>query len=113
MGPGGHWQWRPVGRKAGSNSSAAQDLPDLMMFTTDLALLEDPVYKSLVVEYAGDLAALTTHFGQAWYKLLTRGMGPVSRCLGKGVPPAQVSGRVGLMVGAFAGGQRGAHTQYS
>lgn len=61
-----------------------------MMLTSDLALLEDPVYLKWVQTYAADSEALTRDFGNAWYKLTTRSMGPVSRCLGSKVPPAQV-----------------------
>lgn len=88
-GPGGHWQWRPK-HKAGSKNSN-DTLPDIMMLTADVALLKDPSYLKWVKVYAADEAALTKDFGNAWYKLMTRSMGPVDRCLGgKKVPPAQV-----------------------
>jgi len=86
-GPGGHWQWRPK-HKAGSNST--EPLPDIMMLTADIALLKDPSYLKWVQHYAADEAALTKDFGNAWYKLMTRSMGPVNRCLGgKKVPPSK------------------------
>jgi catalase (peroxidase I) len=61
-----------------------------MMLTSDVALLKDPVYLKWVRTYAHDQDSLTKDFGNAWYKLTTRSMGPVSRCLGSKVPPAQV-----------------------
>jgi catalase (peroxidase I) len=88
MGPGGHWQWRPT-RKPGAAQSDGP-LPSIIMLTSDIALLKDPVYLGLVHRYASDFEALTQDFGSAWYKLTTRSMGPVSRCLGSQVPPPQV-----------------------
>ncbi|KAF8064528.1 katG [Scenedesmus sp. PABB004] len=83
-GPGGHWQWKPVKRKSGTGP-----LPDIMMLTADIALLEDPSYLSLVKKYAADIGALETAFSSAWYKLLTRNLGPHARCLGPLTPPPQ------------------------
>jgi catalase-peroxidase len=88
-GPGGHWQWRPK-HKPGS-SKANSTLPDIMMLTADIALLKDPVYLKWVQHYAGDEKALTNDFGKVWYKLMTRDMGPATRCIGPKVPAAQVS----------------------
>lgn len=62
-----------------------------MMLTADIALLKDPVYLKWVKFYAANQTALTNDFGHVWYKLMTRGLGPVNRCLGGSkVPPAQV-----------------------
>lgn len=87
-GPGGHWQWKPQ-HKAGKQSS--EELPQIMMLTSDVALLKDPSYLHWVQVYANDTQAFAKDFGQAWYKLMTRSMGPVTRCLGDNVPPPQAS----------------------
>ena len=79
IGPGGHWQW---------NASDA-GAPDIMMLTSDVSLLTDPEYLALVQQYADDLNYFSDQFSHAWYKLTTRDVGPVFRCTGDMVPPAQ------------------------
>ena len=54
-----------------------------------MALLADPIYKSLTHAYAADLHLLTDEFARAWYKLTTMDMGPAARCLGPYVPEPQ------------------------
>uniref|UniRef100_A0A383WLV4 Plant heme peroxidase family profile domain-containing protein n=1 Tax=Tetradesmus obliquus TaxID=3088 RepID=A0A383WLV4_TETOB len=90
-GPGGHWQWKPTSRKGASGAAATADLPNIMMLTADMALLEDPEYLKYTKIFSQDLEALNTAFSHAWYKLMTRDMGPYSRCLGKApmLPPPQ------------------------
>jgi catalase-peroxidase len=61
----------------------------VVMNTADIALLKDPEYLKYVNLFATDLDALGKAFAAAWYKLVTRDMGPVTRCLGPDVPPAQ------------------------
>jgi catalase (peroxidase I) len=65
--------------------------PGLMMLTSDVAMGpmgKDESYMAISEEYAADLPALTQAFGDAWYKLMSRDMGPVSRCKGALTPPA-------------------------
>lgn len=86
-GVGGRWQWAPTLKP----DATPHQVPNIMMLTSDIALLKDPAYLQLVQQYAADLKALTVEFGAAFYKLTTRSMGPVSRCLGGArVPPPQV-----------------------
>ena len=80
-GPGNNPQWFPVSAKDGSKPD------DVIMLTSDIALLYDPSYRSIVREFAADLGALTGAFARAWYKLTTADMGPATRCLGPDVPP--------------------------
>ena len=82
-GPGGNPQWEP---STGSNDTMA---PDIMMLTSDLALVEDEAYKVLSEEYASDISSLETDFMNSWYRLTTADMGPVSRCIGDNIPPAK------------------------
>ena len=81
VGPGGRHQWRVV----------ANYSDPIMMLTSDIALMHDPQgkYQQWVATFAGNLTVLEDVFSKAWYKLMTRDMGPVTRCLGPNVPPAQ------------------------
>ena len=80
MSPGGHHQWGTVnGPKK------------IMMLTSDISLLNDPAgqYQKLVQLFAANQTLLEDTFAHAWYKLASRDMGPVTRCVGPWVPPAQ------------------------
>ena len=46
-------------------------------------------YKAIAERFAKEPAALDHHFAAAWYKLMSRDMGPHARCVGSLVPPAQ------------------------
>jgi catalase (peroxidase I) len=88
-GPGGHYQWKvdsayppqaPDAHVEGANQ-------DIMMFTSDMALLEDPAdkYQALVKEFASNPAKLDEVFAKAWHKLTTRAFGAqkAPRCVTK------------------------------
>jgi catalase-peroxidase len=61
-----------------------------MMLTTDLALKLDPVYGPITKRFHEHPEELAEAFAKAWYKLLHRDMGPVSRYLGPWVPEPQL-----------------------
>jgi catalase-peroxidase len=91
--PAGAWQWVPT------DPAAAELVPDAhdpskrhapMMLTTDLALRMDPVYRPIARRFHENPAQLAEAFAKAWYKLLHRDMGPVSRYLGPWVPEPQL-----------------------
>lgn len=46
-----------------------------MMLTSDVALLNDPMYLDIVNEFAGDSTALDESFAAAWHKLTTSAFG--------------------------------------
>lgn len=89
-GPGGHFQWRVNGTSPTAPGPQG-GRQNIMMLTSDVSLTKDPEYRAIVEDWATDGGA--TRFDHAWkhawYKLTTRDMGPVTRCLGPDTPPAQ------------------------
>jgi catalase-peroxidase len=60
------------------------------MLTTDLSLRVDPAYEKIGRRFLEHPAEFADAFARAWYKLLHRDMGPVSRYLGPWVPEPQL-----------------------
>ncbi len=91
--PAGAKQWKPKGGAAADAVPDAED-PKVrhapMMATTDLALRMDPTYEKISRRFMENPQELAEAFAKAWYKLLHRDMGPVSRYLGPWVPEAQL-----------------------
>ena len=91
--PAGANQWTPKDAEARDTVPDAHD-PDKrhapMMLTTDLALIVDPVYKEISKRFYENPDELADAFARAWYKLLHRDMGPVTRYLGPWVPDEQL-----------------------
>ena len=91
--PAGAQQWRP---KDGAGADTVPDAHDPnerhapMMATTDLALLADPAYREISERFRDNPDQFADAFARAWYKLLHRDMGPVSRFLGPWVPEPQL-----------------------
>jgi len=93
QGPGGAKQWVPTDPSAQNLVPDAHDPTKKhppMMFTTDLALREDPVYGPISKRFHDDPKAFEEAFKRAWYKLTHRDMGPKTRCLGPLVPEEQL-----------------------
>eukprot|EP00567_Pseudictyota_dubia_P009561 CAMPEP_0197445906 /NCGR_PEP_ID=MMETSP1175-20131217/11004_1 /TAXON_ID=1003142 /ORGANISM="Triceratium dubium, Strain CCMP147" /LENGTH=724 /DNA_ID=CAMNT_0042976945 /DNA_START=62 /DNA_END=2236 /DNA_ORIENTATION=+ len=92
-GPGGAHQWTPTDPSASNSVPDAHDPTKRhapVMFTTDVALKVDPAYAVISRKFRDDPEAFRAAFARAWYKLTHRDMGPVTRCLGSDVPPAQI-----------------------
>jgi catalase-peroxidase len=91
--PAGAKQWTPKNPEAQGTVPDAHDPAKRhapMMLTTDLALRLDPVYEPIARRFYENPDQLAEAFAKAWYKLLHRDMGPVSRYLGPLVPEAQL-----------------------
>ena len=89
--PAGAHQW--VAKAAEETVPDAHD-PDKKhrptMLTTDLALRSDPAYEKISRRFQENPDEFARAFAKAWYKLLHRDMGPVSRYLGPWVPQPQL-----------------------
>ena len=91
-GPGGRHQWRP---KIADDDAYTPDAHEegkkhkLMMFTTDLSLKEDPEFAKISKHFLENPEEFKQAYARAWYKLIHRDMGPVTRLLGPEVPEAQ------------------------
>ncbi|MEU2117510.1 catalase/peroxidase HPI [Streptomyces sp. NPDC016459] len=91
--PAGAKQWTPTDPSARNTVPDAHDPAKRhapMMLTTDLALKLDPVYGPIAKGFHENPDRLAEAFAKAWYKLLHRDMGPVSRYLGPWVPEPQL-----------------------
>jgi catalase-peroxidase len=91
--PAGAHQWTPKNPEAQGTVPDAQDPSKRhapMMLTTDLALKLDPIYGPISKRFHENPDQLADAFAKAWYKLLHRDMGPVSRYLGPWVPEPQL-----------------------
>ncbi|UZK70598.1 catalase/peroxidase HPI [Sphingomonas sp. S1-29] len=87
--PAGAVQWIPT------TQFAARLVPDAhvegrrhapIMFTTDIALKEDPGFRAISRRFHENPNAFAKAFAQAWFKLTHRDMGTSARYLGKDAP---------------------------
>ena len=92
--PAGATQWIPA------DGQAANLVPDAhiegkrhapIMFTTDLALKEDPAYRKIAKRFHENPEAFEDAFARAWFKLTHRDMGPREGYLGPDVPSEALS----------------------
>jgi catalase-peroxidase len=90
--PSGAIQWVP------SDESASNLVPDAfdpnvrhapIMFTTDLSLREDPVYREITSRWLQNPLEFEDAFARAWFKLTHRDLGPRARYLGS-MSPSEV-----------------------
>jgi catalase-peroxidase len=91
--PAGAKQWTPTDPSAQGTVPDAHDPSKRhapMMLTTDLALKLDPIYGPIVKRFHENPDQLAEAFAKAWYKLLHRDMGPLTRYLGPWIPEPQL-----------------------
>jgi len=98
------YEWELTKSPAGAYQFTAKDgagagtIPDPFggpgraptMLVTDISLREDPIYREITRRWLDHPAELEDAFAKAWYKLLHRDMGPVSRYLGPWIPEPQL-----------------------
>nr|WP_314493169.1 catalase/peroxidase HPI [uncultured Pseudomonas sp.] len=91
--PAGAHQWRPTqGQGAGQVPDAfdAGKRHAPSMLTSDLALRFDPIYEPIARRFKEHPEQLADAFARAWYKLIHRDMGPLSRYLGPELPQEEL-----------------------
>ncbi len=91
--PAGAFQWTPKNPEAQGTVPDAHDPSKRhapMMLTTDLAMRLDPIYGPISKRFYEHPDQLADAFARAWYKLLHRDMGPVTRYLGPWIPEPQL-----------------------
>ncbi|MDT5222028.1 MAG: catalase-peroxidase [Mycobacterium sp.] len=90
--PAGAWQF------TAKDGAGAGTIPDPFggpgraptMLVTDISLREDPIYRRITQRWLENPAELSEAFAKAWYKLLHRDLGPISRYLGPWVAEPQL-----------------------
>ncbi|MFQ6571875.1 catalase/peroxidase HPI [Pseudomonas sp. UM16] len=87
--PAGANQWKPKGGAGANQIPHAFDpakKQEPRMLTSDLALRFDPIYEPIARRFKDHPEQLADAFARAWYKLIHRDMGPLSRYLGPEMP---------------------------
>ncbi|MFC7658572.1 catalase/peroxidase HPI [Pseudonocardia benzenivorans] len=97
------YEWELTTSPGGGKQYVAKDAPEIIpdpydpnvkhrptMLTTDLALRFDPTYGPISRRFMENPDEFALAFAKAWYKLLHRDMGPVSRFLGPWVAEPQL-----------------------
>ena len=91
--PAGAHQWHAINPKEVDLAPDAEDASirvPTMMTTADMAMREDPIYKKISKRFHENPEELADAFARAWFKLLHRDMGPISRYLGPEVPEEEL-----------------------
>lgn len=87
--PAGAIQWIPADGQASNLVPDAHDPTKRhapIMFTTDIALKEDPAYRAILERFQDDPEQFEKAFAKAWFKLTHRDLGPRAVYLGSEAP---------------------------
>ncbi|MCI4675767.1 catalase/peroxidase HPI [Candidatus Mycolicibacterium alkanivorans] len=97
------YEWELVQSPGGAWQFEAKDGPEVIpdpfdstkkrkptMLVTDVTMRVDPIYGKITRRWLEHPEELADAFARAWYKLLHRDMGPVSRYLGPWIPEPQL-----------------------
>ena len=91
--PAGAHQWHAVNPKEQDLAPDAEDASirvPTMMTTADMAMREDPIYKEISKRFHENPDEFSDAFARAWFKLLHRDMGPLTRYMGPEVPEEEL-----------------------
>ncbi|WP_226671178.1 catalase/peroxidase HPI [Metabacillus litoralis] len=91
--PAGAHQWAAINPDEKHLAPDAEDSSvrvPTMMTTADMALRMDPAYEKISRRFYENPEEFADAFARAWFKLLHRDMGPVSRYLGPEVPTEEL-----------------------
>ena len=87
--PAGAWQWEPIDIEEEDKPVDASD-PSIrhnpIMTDADMAMIKDPVYRTISERFHKDPAYFSDTFARAWFKLTHRDMGPKACYFGPDVP---------------------------
>ncbi|WP_283610651.1 catalase/peroxidase HPI, partial [Mycolicibacterium poriferae] len=88
--PGGAWQFEAKDAEAIIPGPFGGPPRKPTMLVTDVSMRVDPIYGEITRRWLDHPEELNEAFAKAWYKLLHRDMGPVSRYLGPWIPEPQL-----------------------
>jgi catalase-peroxidase len=88
--PAGAWQFEAKNAEATIPDPFGGPNRKPTMLVTDLTMRLDPTYGEITRRWLDHPEELTEAFGKAWYKLLHRDMGPLSRYLGPWIAEPQL-----------------------
>jgi catalase-peroxidase len=91
--PAGAKQWKPKeaeGQELVPDAHIAGKKNPPMMATSDLSLLVDPEYRRISERFRDNPDEFAEAYRRAWFKLLHRDMGPLSRYIGPWVPQEEL-----------------------
>ena len=88
--PGGAWQFEAKDAEATIPDPFGGPARKPTMLVTDVSMRLDPIYGQITRRWLDHPEEMNAAFAKAWYKLLHRDMGPVSRFLGPWVAEPQL-----------------------
>jgi catalase-peroxidase len=88
--PAGAWQFEAKDAEATIPDPFGGPNRKPTMLVTDISMRESPIYADFTRRWLDHPEELNEAFAKAWYKLLHRDMGPISRYLGPWIPEPQL-----------------------
>nr|WP_090275222.1 catalase/peroxidase HPI [Mycolicibacterium komanii]CRL68177.1 catalase/peroxidase HPI [Mycolicibacterium komanii] len=88
--PGGAWQFEAKDAEAIIPDPFGGPGRKPTMLVTDISMREDPIYGQITRRWLDHPEEMDEAFAKAWFKLMHRDMGPVSRYLGPWIPEEEI-----------------------